>query len=154
MAILSRNPIIESDNLRLPDGAEPRTSLVAKIALNSEDSITIADVHFYRTESERLAQAQTLLKHLEKLAGDVVIAGDFNSMPGSAVMNLFGENWSIPDKGDDHFTFSSDDPNREIDFAMTRRSSNLSVDVIDVIDEPVASDHRPLVLEISTVDDD
>jgi endonuclease/exonuclease/phosphatase family metal-dependent hydrolase len=148
MAILSKYPISNSDNLRLPRGAEPRTSLVAKIALSPTDSLTIADVHFYRTEAERLAQAQTLLDQLEKTTGEIVIVGDFNSTPGSAVMNLFQPDWKIPDKGEDHFTFSSDRPVREIDFAMTQKNSKWTILNIDVVDEPVASDHRPLVLEL------
>ncbi len=152
MAVLSRLPIRESNNLRLPEGAEPRTSLVAKIAASSTEDLTVADVHFYRTEAERLAQANRLLVHLENIPGEIVIVGDFNSTPGSSVMNLFHSNWENPDKGEDRFTFSSDHPDREIDFAMTQRKSRWSISAIDVIDEPLASDHRPLVLEIDLQD--
>lgn len=148
MAMLSRYPIAKHNNLRLPDGAEPRTSLITKIVLDRDNTITVADVHFYRTENERLAQSKTLLEHLGKIKGAIVIAGDFNSTPDSIVMKLFTKNWNIPAKGDDRFTFSSNRPNREIDFAMLNRESDWIIDAIDVVDEPVASDHRPLVVEI------
>lgn len=152
MAILSRFPIRASKNLRLPDGAEPRTSLVADVELAPGETLTIADVHFYRSEPERLAQATKLLNHLKNSAGEVVVAGDFNSQPGSAVLKLFESDWKIPDKGKDAFTFSSDQPDREIDFAMVRMNSKWSVQSIDVIEEPLVSDHRPLVLELEKRD--
>ena len=82
----------------------------------------------------------------EKSTGSLVV-GDFNSTPGSAVLKLFS-GWQIPDKGKDHFTFSSDKPDREIDFAMFRPESAFIFQKIDVIAEPVASDHRPLIVEL------
>jgi endonuclease/exonuclease/phosphatase family metal-dependent hydrolase len=150
MAILSRFPIENATNLRLPNGAEERTSLIAEIAIDDKAKVSVADVHFYQSEAERLAQANTLLKHLSQHQNqnDVFIVGDFNSTPGSAVMNLFAKNWLLPDKGEDHFTFAADNPNTEIDFAMTKRESNWTINSIDVIEEPMASDHRPLVMDV------
>ncbi len=151
MAILSRYPLTDVTNLRLPAGAEPRTSLVATV--NAPQPFRLADVHFYRTEQERKAQAETLLKFLDpKPDLPCVIAGDYNSLPDSPVLNLFAD-WNIPNKGDDHFTFSSDNPNREIDFIMFRPDSKLVAHEIDVIEEPVASDHRPLALDVSLIPD-
>ena len=152
MAILSRLPIRESTNLKLPKGAEYRTSLIAQIALAADEALTVSSVHFYQTAEERLAQAQTLLDYLHQQPGATVIAGDYNSRPGSPVLKLFENGWHIPDKGTDRFTFPSDKPDREIDFAMLRRDSSWSVDRIDVVDESIASDHRPLVLELRKSD--
>ncbi len=150
MAILSRYPIGKTTNLRLPKGAEARTSLISEIEIDRKTKFTLADVHFYSTEPERLAQANTLLKRLNKrrTKDDIFIVGDFNSTPGTAVMKLFEKNWLVPDKGDDHFTFSAQEPDTEIDFAMTNRESKWTIQSIDVIEEPMASDHRPLVLEV------
>ena len=149
MAILSRFPLRDVTNLRLPPGAEPRTSLVATVA--AATPFRLANVHFYRTEQERLAQAKTLLEHLNaKPDLPTFVAGDFNSTPDSSVLRLFGD-WTIPDKGDDNLTFSSDKPRREIDFIMFRPETTFVVRNIDVINEPVASDHRPVALDVSIV---
>lgn len=148
MAVLSRNPIVGVKNLRLPDGAEPRTSLVVDVKLGSKKQLQIADVHFYRTEQERLSQARRLLDFLDGGQHDIAIVGDFNSKPKSSIIELFQSQWKIPDKGTDHLTFRSDDPEVEIDYALLHKDSRWSVSEIDVIEEPVVSDHRPLVLEI------
>ena len=100
---------------------------------------------------ERVAQAKTLLKFLDsKNEIPCIIAGDFNSKPDSPVLKLFSD-WNIPDKGDDRFTFSSDKPNIEIDFIMHRPDTAFVVREIDVVEEPVASDHRPLSVDLSIV---
>lgn len=148
MAVLSRNPLEVVKNLRLPEGAEPRTSLVVDVKLDSKKQLKIADVHFYRTEQERLAQARRLLDFLDGKHRDIAIVGDFNSKPKSSVLKLFEANWEVPDKGPDHFTFRSDRPEVEIDYALLHKQSGWSVSGIDVIEEPVVSDHRPLVFEI------
>jgi endonuclease/exonuclease/phosphatase family metal-dependent hydrolase len=148
MAVLSRNPIVQVENLRLPDGSEPRTSLVVDVKLGPKKQLKIADVHFYRTEQERLAQARRLLDFLAVEQHDIVILGDFNSKPKSSIIELFRADWEIPDKGEDHFTFRSDRPEVEIDYALIHKDSTWSVSEIDVIEEPVVSDHRPLVFEI------
>lgn len=149
MAILSRFPLQDVTNLPLPAGAEPRSSLIATIA--APTPFVLANVHFYRTEEERLAQARGLLQHLKPHADlPTLIAGDFNSTPDSSVLRLFAD-WMIPDKGDDNLTFSSDNPRREIDFVMFRPETKFVVRTIDVISESVASDHRPVKLDISII---
>ena len=149
MAIISRYPLSDVTDLRLPDGAEPRTSLV--VTVDAPNPFRFASVHFYATEEQRLAQAKTLLEFLDKRQDlPCVIAGDFNSKPDSPVLELFHD-WNIPDKGDDHFTFSSDKPRVEIDFILHRPSTAFAVQEIDVIDEPIASDHRPVTADLDVV---
>lgn len=150
MALISRYPLQEITDLRLPAGAEPRTSLVATV--RAPQPFRIANVHFYATEMQRLSQAQTLLRFLDQQDDlPCVIAGDFNSQPDSPVLQLFSD-WNVPDKGEDHLTFSSDKPRVEIDFILFRPKTAFEVREIDVIDEPIASDHRPLSLDLSVGD--
>ncbi|MCA9264310.1 MAG: DUF3472 domain-containing protein, partial [Planctomycetales bacterium] len=146
MAILSRYPLRDVQNLKLPEGAEPRSSLL--VTVNTARPFRLANVHFYRTEAERLAQATTVRDALAPGADiPCVIAGDFNSYPNSRVLQLFDE-WTVPSKGDDHLTFPSQQPDREIDYIMFRPTDAFAVAAVDVIDEPLVSDHRPLTLEL------
>lgn len=145
MAIISRYPLKDRTNLRLPDGAEPRTSLIATV--DAPRPLRLANVHFYSAEKQRLAQAKRLLEFLQdKQEIPCIIAGDFNSKPDSSVLSLFAD-WHVPAKGNDHFTFSADEPRIEIDYIMHRPPSTLEVSEVDVIDEPMASDHRPLTVD-------
>ena len=149
MAIISRYPLSDVTNLRLPDGAEPRTSLIAVV--QAPQPFRLANVHFYATEQERLAQARTLLEFLDQRHDlPCIIAGDFNSKPDSPVLKLFSD-WHTPHKGEDHFTFSSDKPRIEIDYILHRPGTAFVVREIDVIDEPIASDHRPLIVDLFVV---
>ena len=149
MAVLSALPFADSTNHRLPEGPEPRSSLAIRVQLPGDaGDLVFAGIHFYRTAEERMAQARRLLEVLEPEKGPVILAGDFNSTPDSEVMGFIGETFVIPDKGDDHFTFRSDRPDREIDFIVARPAERFTVVESRVIDEPVASDHRPLLLVV------
>lgn len=106
-----------------------------------------ASIHFYRTEDERLAQALELSAQLPNDGVPTILAGDYNSTPGSFVMDFFADEWGIVDKGVDRFTFSSFDPVREIDFVIMRPKDRFTVLQQRVLDEPVASDHRPLFVD-------
>jgi len=149
MAILSRHPIIESQNHRLPPGAEPRSALAARVRVDdSGREIIFVGIHLYDTVEERLCQAKRVVDAMAAEAVPVILAGDFNSTPDSEVMSLIGGGWTLPDKGEDHLTFSSDDPRREIDFIGYRPGEIFEVVEQRVIAEPVASDHRPVLLVV------
>lgn len=151
MAILSRLPIVSHENIVLPPGAEPRSSLATRVRLSDGEEVVIVGVHFYESEAERAAQARALLRALEHESAPVVLSGDFNSRPDSSVMRIFEESWVVPSKGVDRLTFPSNDPSREIDYIFFRGGKSRRVPRVlhvEVIDEPVVSDHRPLVLEL------
>lgn len=144
MAVLSRWPVEESWNRRLPDGAEPRTSVTVRVRSPRGRQVMFSGVHFYRTAGERMAQARALVEALEGWEGPAVLAGDFNSTPESEVSTFLRDHWTVIDKGEDHLTFPSYQPAREIDYVMVRPATAFRVLEERVLDEPVASDHRPL----------
>ena len=149
MALLSAWSVAESVNYRLPDGEEPRTALAAIVTSpKTGQSLRFVGIHFYRTDEERLAQAIAL----EGLLGDdtipTILAGDFNSTPDSEVMQHLADSWHVVAKGADHFTFPSYEPAREIDFVLLRPRDVFEVAAQRLLDEPVASDHRPVVVDL------
>ena len=148
MALLSRLDILDSDNLRLPDGDEPRTSVSATVQTPGGRQFRFSGIHFYRTEEERLAQAMKLEDYLADGGLPEILAGDFNSEPGGAVMNYLGERWTTLSKGEDNLTFSSFDPVREIDFVLVRPADAFEVLQHRLLDDPVMSDHRPVFTEL------
>ena len=147
MALLSRLPILDWTNHRLPPGAEPRSALSARVLLPASGrEAVIAGIHFYRTEEERLAQARTLMEVLQGEEGLVILAGDFNSTPGSPVMELLEGEWTVVPKTGSSFTFPADGPEREIDFVLIRPKGAFRILEHRVLGEEVASDHRPIFL--------
>lgn len=147
MGILSRYPILAYENHRLPDGLEPRTALAARIDVNGTELVVVG-IHLYATDEERLAQAKRLIELLQGETAPVILAGDFNSTADSEVMALFARPWQIPDKGDDNLTFPSDAPDREIDYVIYRPADRFEVIGHWPVDEPLVSDHRPLILDL------
>jgi endonuclease/exonuclease/phosphatase family metal-dependent hydrolase len=149
MAVLSRWPVVSVTNHRLPDGDEPRSALAVRVRSPvSERELEFVGIHLYRTADERLAQAQRLAEHLDSTAVPVILAGDFNSEPDSEVVGFLSRTWRFIDKGDDRFTFSSFAPEKEIDFVAYRPTDAFSVAGQRLLDEPVASDHRPVFVEL------
>lgn len=148
MAVLSRLPVIESANLRLPDGDERRTSVSVRVQTPNGRTVRFSGVHFYRTEQERFSQASRLEALLESGSDPEILAGDFNSEPGGSVMEFLGQRWEILSKGDDRFTFSSFEPVKEIDFVLVRPIDAFEVLGHFLLDEPVMSDHRPVVADL------
>jgi len=147
MALLSRYPLVDVTNHRLPDGEEPRSALAARVNVGDrKQEIIFVGIHLYRTADERLAQARRLVEVFDDVTTPVILAGDFNSTPDSDVLNLLRQSWHVPMKGDDHFTFPSVDPRREIDFIMYRPAERFELVEYRVIDEPLASDHRPVLM--------
>jgi len=149
IGLLSRFPILSSHNHPLPDGAEPRTALDADVELPDGRRLTFCSVHFYRTEAERLAQARRVIEIFERTAHPMILAGDFNSRPGGVVMTEIEKHWVNPDKGDDPMTFSATEPTHEIDYILYRPEDGFAVERVDVLDEPVVSDHRPVWMELT-----
>ena len=148
MALLSRVPVVSWENIVLPGKTEPRASVAARLRFSSGSEVVVVGVHFYATEDERLAQAREVLEYLKGETAPVLLAGDFNSTPDSPVMELFGAAWLHPEKGEDRLTFPSDKPDREIDYFVLRGFPSAKVVTMDVLEEPVISDHRPLVLDV------
>jgi len=159
MATFSALPVKSTQVLNLPDGKfEPRSSTILEVELNSEASILFANVHFDWISGEdgqatRTAQAQALIDHLNGFELPVVITGDFNCKPDSPTMQLFYDaGFVFADKGEDRMSFQLED-HAEIDHVIYRNTEDAQVTVrqIDLLDEPLVSDHRPLiaVLEIT-----
>lgn len=148
MALLSRLPVEASTNHVLPPGREPRTALAARVRLDDGRALVLIGIHLYATEEERLAQAETLLDVCAGEEAPVVLAGDFNSTPGSRVMERLGQAFEDPAKQGDPRTFPSPSPEREIDFFLLRPGKRFEVLEQRVVDEPLASDHRPILLVV------
>jgi endonuclease/exonuclease/phosphatase family metal-dependent hydrolase len=147
MAVLTRLPVLSVTNHRLPDGEEPRSALEVRVAVGPDGRpVSVVGIHLYMTPEERLAQAQALNEALAE-STPVVLAGDFNSRRGDRILRFLAESdWFVVDKRGPFETFPADEPAREIDFVMLRPAAAFEVVEHTVVDERLASDHRPLLV--------
>lgn len=156
MATLSAKPIISTKRLQLPDGiAEPRSAIIHEVQIAKACTIVFVNVHFDWVESDegvssRLNQAKTLTQYLNTMDKAVIITGDFNCSPGSTTMNYFNEQgFEFVNKGDDNLSFQGESK-AELDHVVFRNTNDVKMKAIsiDLLEEPVVSDHRPLVAEL------
>jgi endonuclease/exonuclease/phosphatase family metal-dependent hydrolase len=161
LALLSRLPIHDARPVRLPDGNEPRVALAVDVELADGTLVTAICIHFDWVDDDtfRFAQAQALAKFVSELRTPWILVGDFNDGPQSRTLALLrglGRELTkvgpdgAPATGRDRLTFSADAPHKEIDYVLAGSppdSANfwdLSAG-LHVLDEPLASDHRPLL---------
>ena len=147
MGILTREEALEWGVEELPPGEEARSSLWVR----TKEAVFVG-VHLYRTEAERLAQARRLVTRFADEEGPMVVAGDFNSEPNTAVMDYMAEHWRLVPKQDPSLTFPADVPRKEIDFMLYRPAEAFEVVESRVVEEAMASDHRPVLLELERRD--
>jgi endonuclease/exonuclease/phosphatase family metal-dependent hydrolase len=148
MAILSRYPIEKTEAVELARGREPRVALAAHVTLPDGNKLTLVNVHFdyIRDDTVRFEQATKVREFIQSLPNPAILLGDFNDTPESRTVKLFQDGFVEADKpADDPYTFSADKPDREIDFLFASPESQWTVKTVEVIDEPLASDHRPVI---------
>jgi endonuclease/exonuclease/phosphatase family metal-dependent hydrolase len=151
MATLSRHPILRQEDLRLPEGNEPRVALLTEIQLPGGERVLVVNIHFdwVRDDDFRFAQASYLARYLDDVEIPWILVGDLNDQPGSRTWELFHSLALEARKPEgDRSTFSSTDPRREIDFVFVAPAARWEVGRVEVIHEPLASDHRPVVAEL------
>ena len=86
IGLMSRFPILESKNHVLPEGAEPRSALEARVQLPNAEELLLCSVHLYRSLEERLAQARALVTLSESLETPMILGATSTRHPAPARM--------------------------------------------------------------------
>jgi endonuclease/exonuclease/phosphatase family metal-dependent hydrolase len=148
--ILSKTPITQSETHPLPfidPKAEPRT--VARITTKiANQTITLFATHLdHKDEPARLKQAAEINRLAAKIPPDhlLFLAGDLNARPDSPPMQTIFEKWQNLTAGDHLLTIPAEKPKAQIDYILARPGAPLKILDSKVLDEPVASDHRPIL---------
>lgn len=138
-AILSRFPMEDIRAYRLPFrvGQEPRCALAARIQPdNGLPEFIFVGTHFcHQSDETRTEQAQRIHQLFAASGGPpVVLGGDLNARPGSNPMNvLLAEQW-----------IDAISPRSRIDYVLYRARDPWRVLEVNIVDDRVASDHRPV----------
>jgi len=149
LAVLSKLPIRATRRHELPRGAEPRCALEVEVevpGLGQPVSFTCVH-HDWTQESIRVAQMRALVASLGARR-PAIVTGDYNGEPGGeSLAVLAAAGWRILAKDGARGgspTWPADTPTQEIDHVAERGMPPHSVSH-DVVDERVASDHRPIL---------
>ena len=149
MAVLSKFPILRHRVHVLPRGAEPRCALEVRFNPGKgwEDIRLFGIHHDWTKENLRLSQCEALLKKIGKKTGPVILAGDFNAgRQSQSVRLLIDSGFQILTNSQTN-TFPSGNPKVEIDFIMSKGLSFTRF-THKVVEEKMASDHRPVFVEL------
>ncbi|MES2006429.1 MAG: endonuclease/exonuclease/phosphatase family protein [Bacteroidota bacterium] len=150
VAILSRYPIEKTTNDALPTeettNGEHRTLATVTAILPGQKKIMFACTHLdaQGKDTNRFLQIKKIAMLLETKEYPLIIAGDFNDIPGSRVMNEL-DKYFTRSCTNCAFTIPQINPNQTIDHIAYRPSSGFAVMKHSVIDEKYASDHLPVL---------
>lgn len=141
IGILSKQKPLRSYSLALPGKEERRALLVCEF-----DTFVFFCTHLSLHDESRLESAIIINREQAKFSKPVLLAGDFNARPDSPVMGEFEKTWTrisplLP-------TFPSNAPKLTIDYIFVSANAAVQVPESRVVDEPVASDHCPLLARV------
>lgn len=147
-AILSKLPFLSYRNHLLPnlDKGEQRGLLVAQIRVKRQ-VVSFISTHFdhRRGDQERLESAGLVnQKFANQPSIPAILAGDLNATRNSEVLVRLSQAWEIAGETVQR-TSPANRPARQIDFILSRPLDDWTVLETRVLDEPIASDHRPLL---------
>lgn len=149
-ALLSRWPLARLASVALPGGprAETRSAALVEVVCGTNGpALTFAATHLENANAQvRLEQVDVLLKALAaRGGGPAVLAGDLNAEPGSEPLRMLAaEGWTDATAGVGP-SWRADAPTIKIDYVLFRPAGAWRVVEARVLDEPNASDHRPVL---------
>ena len=139
VGILTHEIPLSTKRIPLP-GEEPRVLLVVEL----EDYV-IACTHLDLDEAQRLASVPLIVEEAQQWQKPFLLAGDWNDEPGSELLEAMTQYFTI--LSGDEATYPADEPTACIDYVgvLNGRAEAIGSHVID---EPEASDHLPLVVQL------
>ncbi len=150
--VLSKYPVyyLKNHTLSCTPGNEPRAALEIRVAFPTGDTISFIGTHFDHTENpaDRNTQATELIEIVQAIPYPVIVCGDLNAEPGSEAINILEQELTFAFKENPEKTWPSDQPEQKLDYIMFRPGDGWKISHKEVIDERIASDHRPVWVEL------
>jgi endonuclease/exonuclease/phosphatase family metal-dependent hydrolase len=147
-AILSRYPILSSAHYPLPMPVKGEDRAIGMVTTEPFPGmkLTFATTHLALKKADRMAQVKVLAEMGRKAGHPLVIAGDFNAMPGSAAIGALNGVFTFACDSSCPLTFPSAKPVRTIDYVIwnasaSRQFRGTGCKTIST----TASDHLPLL---------
>ncbi|WP_290789467.1 endonuclease/exonuclease/phosphatase family protein [Flavihumibacter sp. UBA7668] len=155
VAILSKYPLSNIRKQLLPKGTageEQRVVGFAQVDLPGRDSLVAMVTHLQHNSADsRLLQVKELVNIASAIKLPLLMGGDLNEQPTAApFFSIFDNSFTRTCiTGNCPNTFPSNNANSIIDYLAYRPSNAFSVQSHKVVMETFASDHLPLVSELT-----
>lgn len=140
VGILSSESPLRTRCIPLP-GEEPRVLLVVEF----EDYV-MACTHLDLEEDSRLLSVPLIVEEAKRWEKPFLLAGDWNDVLGSTLMDEMTGHFTI--LSGEGPTYPADKPTERIDYIAIYNGKTAQAIESQVIDEPGASDHRPVRVRI------
>ena len=140
VGILTRELPLSTKRIPLP-GEEPRVLLVVELK-----DYVIACTHLDLEEEQRLASVPIIVEEAQRWQKPFILAGDWNDTLDSELLQEMTKYFNI--HSGNEATYPADEPKECIDYIATFKSRTIETIESRVIDEPSASDHRPVVVRM------
>ena len=148
IGLLTKQVPLRLQTLPLPGREEARTLILAEFA----DYIYCC-THMSLTEEDRMKSLELVKSFTSSSTKPLFLAGDMNAEPESGFIKKLQKDFQILSNPKQH-TFPAPDPKETIDYIATLKQNAKGFAVISakVINEPMASDHRPILVELRTAE--
>lgn len=160
-AVLTRLLVVADHVHPLPTtpGREARTVLLLELSLLERDApqtdLLFLATHFDHTsdETDRLASVPAIRSILDgyDLRMPAILAGDLNATIASRTIAQLRSLWIFAGWGTELPTIPVENPLQQIDYIAFRPDNAWRVNEIRVLDEQIASDHRPIVATLERI---
>ena len=148
IGLLTKQLPLRLQTLPLPGREEARTLILAEFT----DYIYCC-THMSLTEEDRMKSLELVKAFTSSSTKPLFLAGDMNAEPESGFIKKLQKDFQILSNPKQH-TFPAPDPKETIDYIATLKQNAKGFAVISakVINEPMASDHRPILVELRTAE--
>jgi endonuclease/exonuclease/phosphatase family metal-dependent hydrolase len=132
----------------------PRAAIAVTVTGPDGKPLRFISTHFqHNVESDRVNQAHAI-NELFAADGDeipTILAGDMNATPDAEPVKVLLTKWQNAIDEAAAPTVPSQNPTSRIDYIFYRPGTHFRVEETRVIDEPMASDHRPVFAVLTLV---
>jgi endonuclease/exonuclease/phosphatase family metal-dependent hydrolase len=146
-AVLSRFPMAGATVHTLPGmpAREQRIAFEVRVSAAGRD-LSFVTTHLHHQEPAlREQQANKLNDLFAGVDRPIILAGDLNATPESKPLAALTGKWTIATADPGLLTYPSAKPTKQIDYVLFRPAGRFQVLETRVVEEAVASDHRPVV---------
>lgn len=145
IGLLAKKKPIRVERIALPGREEARAMIFVEF-----DTYIYCCTHLSLTEEDRMASLPLILKFAAGTDKPFFLAGDFNANPESDFIRTLKKDFVVLSDMSQH-TFPSPAPDETIDYIVARNLDNYEANIkrACVLEEPVASDHRPILVEVA-----